>query len=194
MSLKFIGVIMTTKKLDQIAEIFTGARTSRYINENNSLKPVIKNKFSQDKIHLEFSNEPISNKLDEKFYSRKGDIVISLSAPNNVSLIDKDDYIIPMQFAVIRLHDGYDPNFITAALKSSYFSNEISRRLEGTSLKIIKIEYLKEMELNIPDYEKQKSIGEYFNLMNQRNMLLERKIELNKEFENKVMADILKSR
>jgi histidinol phosphatase-like PHP family hydrolase len=77
---------------------------------------------------------------------------------------------------------------------SAYFSNEISRRLEGTSLKIIKIEYLKEMELNIPDYEKQKSIGEYFNLMNQRNMLLERKIELNKEFENKVMADILKSR
>lgn len=185
---------MTTKKLDQIAEIFTGARTSRYINENNSLKPVIKNKFSQDKIHLEFSNEPISNKLDEKFYSRKGDIVISLSAPNNVSLIDRDDFIIPMQFAVIRLNDGYDPNFITAALKSSYFSNEISRRLEGTSLKIIKIEYLKEMELNIPGYEKQKKIGEYFNLMNQRNMLLERKIELNKEFENKVMADLLKSR
>ena len=186
------GLIMTRKKLDQIAEIFTGARISRYTNESNSLKPVIKNKFSRDKIHLEFSKEPISNKLDEKFYSKKGDIVISLSAPNNVSLIDDEGFIIPMQFAVIRLYDGYDSSFIAAALKSSYFLNEINKMLEGTSLKTIKIEYLKDMELNIPDYEKQKKLGEYFNLLNQRNLLLERKIELNREFENKVMSDLLK--
>ena len=183
---------MTRKTLNQIAEVFTGARTSRYINENNSLKPVLKNKFSKDNIHLEFTTEAISNKLDDKFYSKKGDIVISLSTPNNVSLIDREGFIIPMQFAIIRLYDGYDPNFITAALKSSYFSNEINKRLEGTSLKIIKIEYLKGIELNIPDYEKQKKLGKYLNLLNQRNMLLERKIELNKEFENKVMTDLLK--
>ena len=184
---------MAMKKLNQIAEIYTGARISRYTNKGGSLKPVLKNKFSKDKIHLEFTKESISNKMDEKFYSKKGDIVISLSAPNNVSLIEEDNYIIPMQFAIIRLHDGYDSNFISAALKSSYFSNEINKRVEGTSLKTIKIEYIKEMELNIPDYDEQKKLGEYFKMLNQRNLLLERKIELNRKFENKVLSDLLKA-
>lgn len=182
---------MTRKKLGEIADIFTGVRIERFKKGNTEIKPVIKNKMADDNISLEFELEEITKGIDDKYISKKGDILISLSFPNNVVRIEEDGFVIPSFFSILRLKDGYDAGYVFNALKSSYFKRELHKYLAGTSIRTIKIDDLRKIKLFVPEYEKQVKYGEFFDLMYKRTILLNQQAELNEKRRNKLMTDLL---
>lgn len=168
------------KKLEDIAEVFSGVQISRFIDEKSELHPVIKNKLINDNL-LDYSFENISNDLNEKYLSKKGDIIISLSQPNTVSLLQENGFIIPMYFTVIRLKKEYNPFFIYHLLNSDLFHKKLHKLLEGGALKVIKVADLRKIKINIPNLDKQKEYGEFLNLIDKKINLLEDKKNCNKK-------------
>lgn len=179
-------------KLDDIAEIFSGVQVSRFTDKNSDLCPVIKNKFVNEDI-LEFSLETISKDINRKYFSKKGDIIISLSQPNTVSLMQNEGFIIPMYFAIIRLKEGYNSSFIYHFLSSDEFHKGLHTLLEGGALRVIKVADLKNIKINIPNFEKQKKYGEFLDLIDKKTRLLEDKKECNKKFKEYLVQTQIRS-
>ena len=182
---------MQVKKLEEIAEIFSGVQISRFKDKFSKKYPVIKNKFLKDEI-LEYDLVNISNGINQKYFSKKGDIIISLSQPNKVSILHEEGYIIPMYFAVIRLKESFDPFFIYHLLDSEGFHKQLYSFLEGGSLKIIKVSDLKRIQIRIPDYEKQVEYAKFFNLVDRKNQLLTDKKRCNEKLKEYVIKTELK--
>lgn len=179
---------MTKEKLEDIAEIFSGVHIFRFMDENSELKPVLKNKLDENN-NLEFDFEHISD-IDLKYYSKKGDILISLSEPNTVYKLNHDGFIITMYFAVIRLKENYDSSFIFHLLNSNYFHKKIYKLLEGGALRVIKVSDLKNIALDLPSYEKQKQYGELLNLIDKKISLKDRSIRNFKDYKESIIEDI----
>ena len=175
------------KKLSEISEIYTGVRLNRLKDHNTSLMKVIKKISSENILEYEYSIESVSNSINEKFISQKNDIIISLLDPGAICKLEKEGLIIPMQFAVIRLHENYDADFIINLLKSELFEKELARLTEGTGLRIIKSSYLKDLKLPIPDFEKQQKTGELLNLIEKKIVLNTKVIELEKQAKKAIL-------
>jgi len=181
------GENIQTKKLSEISEIHTGVRLNRLKEKNTSLKKVIKKISSENILEYEYSIESVPNSINEKFISQKNDIIISLLDPGSVCKLEKEGLIIPMQFAIIRLNENYNADFIINLLKSNLFKKELNKLVEGSGLKIIKSTYLKEVKLPLPDYEKQEKIGELLKLIEKRIILNSKTIELEKQAKDAIL-------
>lgn len=155
------------------------------------MKKVIKKTSSENIFDYEYEFENISDDINQKFISKKEDIIISLLNPGNVTKLEKEGYIIPMQFVIIRLHEGYDSNFITSLLKSELFDRELNKLVEGSGLKIIKASYLKEVKLPIPEYSKQIKIGKLLNLIEKRIILNSKINDLERNAQKAIINDII---
>lgn len=177
---------MMVKELQDIADIFSGVQISRFIDNNSELRPVIKNKFINENI-LDYTFENISTDINQKYFSKKGDIIISLSQPNSVSIMHKNGFIITMYFAIIRLKEDFDTSFIYHLLDSDEFHKKLYTLLEGGNLRVIKVSDLKKIKINIPNIENQKKYGELLNLIDKKNNLLENKKECNDKFKEYII-------
>lgn len=182
---------MIVKKLEDIADVFSGVQISRFIDLNGNKIPIIKNKFINENI-LDYYNENISKSINKKYFSKKGDILISLSQPNTVSILKEEGFLIPMYFAVIRLNEGYDHSFIYHLISSESFHKKLHIFLEGGALKVIKVADLKKMKINILNLEKQKEYGKFFDLIDEKNRLLENKKEYNKKIKEYLVQTQIK--
>lgn len=182
---------MTKEKLENIAEIFSGVHIFRFMDENSDLKPVLKNKLDENN-NLEFENENISDKIDLKYYSKKGDILISLSQPNTVYKLNHNGFIITMYFAIIRLKENYDPSFVFHVLSSENFHKKLYKLLEGGALKVIKVADLKRLTINLPSYEEQKQYGELLDLIDKKIVLNEKSIRKYDDYKESIIGDVFK--
>ena len=96
-----------------------------------------------------------------------------------------------MYYAVVRVREGFDADFIYQLLKSDIFPKELHKLQEGTTLKVIKTTHLKQISLPLPDYETQRKYGNLFRLMDDRiNKNLEL-IELERKKEKLIMKNLL---
>ena len=127
------------------------------------------------------------NSINKKYISQKNDIIISLLEPGSICKLEEKGLIIPMQFAIIRLYENYDANYIINLLKSNTFKKELNKLVEGTGLKIIKSTYLKEVKLPLPEYEKQEKIGKILNLIEKRTILNKKTIKLEKQLKEIIL-------
>ena len=178
-------------KFDEVAEIFTGIRIKRY-QKGCTVKQKVLKKTYEDSSNIDTEYEEVSEDINPKFYSRKDDIVILL-AGSTVSKLEEDGIIIPMYYAVVRVKEGFDVDFIFHLLKSDIFPRELHKIEEGTTLKIIKTTHLKEITLPIPDYETQEKYGKLFKLMDKRINLNLELIELERQNEKLIMNNLFES-
>ena len=175
-------------KFDDIADIFTGIRVKRYQKGITVEQEVLKKTY-EDSSRVDTDTELVSEDINSKFYSRKDDIVILL-AGSTVSKLEDEGIIIPMYYAVVRVREGFDVDFIYHLLKSDIFPRELHKIVEGTTLKIIKTTHLKEITLPIPDYETQVKYGRLFKLMDKRINLNQELIELERQNEKLIMKNL----
>ena len=181
--------MITRYRFDEIADIFTGIRVKRYQKGLTVTQPVLKKTYDDSpRYEIDFVN--VSEDINPKFYSRKNDIVILL-AGSTVSKLEEDGIIIPMYYAVVRVKEGFDVDFIFHLLKTDIFPRELHKIEEGTTLKIIKTTHLKEITLPVPDYETQVKYGRLFKLMDQRILLNLELIELERTNEKVIMQNLL---
>lgn len=181
-------------KLKDIANINIGLTYSRNRLESNSpfsyklltLKSICDNSIINEKYTENFKS---NKKIDEKFLTKKGDLVIKLSYPINVIYI-KEEYenlLIPLYFAIIRCNSKKINNkFLYTFLKNYNYSSLL---LTG------RITFLKTSSLNdieIPDFsiDKQLKIAKIYELMEKENLIQKDLIE-KKELRNKIIINKL---
>lgn len=178
-------------RFDEIADIFTGIRIKRY-QKGFTVKQKVLKKTYEESSNIDIEYEDVSEDINPKFYSRKDDIVILL-AGSTVSKLEEEGIIIPMYYAVVRVKEGFDVDFIFHLLKSDIFPRELHKIEEGTTLKIIKTTHLKEITLPLPDYETQRKYGKLFNLMDKRINLNLELVELERQNEKLIMKNLFES-
>lgn len=180
------------KTLDEIAEVFTGARVSRFNKENAELKPVfLRPSALSHENKLNYSLDRISNELNKKYYSKKEDILILLANPESIIKVDTEGIIIPMDFAVIRVKREYNPQFIYHLLKNKIITREIPRLVEGSVLRVIKTHNLKEIKIPIVEKEKQDKCANLLKLIDKRIKLNKELIKLDENIEKVILNKIL---
>lgn len=152
-------------KLKDIADcIITGVLTRRvvYDGEDNdsSLKEgkILVPKAIDDGLidHSLLQRVKLDKEVKDKFYTKKGDVIMKLSTPYDSCFIDREEdegLIVPSFSLIIRgLKSDYDPYFIMAFLSSKYAWNQIERLRSGRSITILSNESV--AELDIPEFKK----------------------------------------
>ena len=181
-------------KLKDIADcIITGVLTRRvvYDGEDNdsSLKEgkILVPKAIDDGLidHSLLQRVKLDKEVKDKFYTKKGDVIMKLSTPYDSCFIDREEdegLIVPSFSLIIRgLKSDYDPYFIMAFLSSRYAWNQIERLRSGRTITILSNESV--AELDIPEFkklERERRSERYKNYLEFKRMSSEI-IELEKE-------------
>ena len=152
-------------KLKDIADcIITGVLTRRvvYDGEDNdsSLKEgkILVPKAIDDGLidHSLLQRVKLDKEVKDKFYTKKGDVIMKLSTPYDSCFIDREEdegLIVPSFSLIIRgLKSDYDPYFIMAFLSSMYAWNQIERLRSGRTITILSNESVAELE--VPEFKK----------------------------------------
>lgn len=181
-------------RLKDIANINIGLTYSRnrlegkfqYLYKLLTLKSICNSNIIDEKYIEDFKS---NKKIDEKFLTKKGDLVIKLSYPINLIYI-KEEYenlLIPLHFAIIRCNSKkIASKFLYTFLKNYDYS---------TLLLTGRITFLKTSSLNdieIPDFsiDKQLKIAKIYELMEKENLIQKDLIE-KKELRNKIIINKL---
>jgi restriction endonuclease S subunit len=147
-----------------------------YIYYHITLKSVENNNIDLDLL------EKIESKreIDDRYFLKKGDIIIKLTPPYNAALVDfeYEHVIVPQNFAIIRTNENFDSEYLSYILNSKNIQNQLLRHAEGGSVPIIKINSLNEVKIRSINMDMQVKYAKLFRLISHRNCLKKRNIEL----------------
>ena len=152
------------KKFHEIAdEIITGVLTKRVVREDGDgdsslLKSgkVLTPKAINDGLidHSLLQEVKLYKEVKDKFYTKKGDVIMKLSTPYDSCVIEKEEdegLIVPSFSLIIRkINPKYNPYFVMAFLSSKCAWAQIKNSREGRMLSIISKESV--AELDVPDF------------------------------------------
>lgn len=172
--------------MDEIAKVYNGVRERRYETGNTESQKIFQ--LERPSSQLSVSTMELSTNINKKFYSKKGDILVNLSFPHDIFLITEENVLIPSKFVVIRLNDGYDPNYIYQIMNSN--KKRFSRLSKGSVLNFLKISEFKSIKLDLPDFEKQKKIGEILRLVDEKIKKQQEIIKYEKTFKNSILGEV----
>lgn len=190
--------IYSQSKLEDVAEIFYGMVLSRVSSEHfeNSqsynyvtLKSVEDNKIDVDG----FEKIETQKEINNKFLLKKHDILLKLSPPYNIAEIDfePNKLIAPSTFAIIRILDSKIlPRYISFLLTKKSFRLGLKKKLEGSSLPILKLSYIKEFSVDIKFMEHQKKYVELLNLILKKESLKKKVLLLESEYKNAILEKL----
>ena len=146
-------------KLKDVAEeIITGVLTRRIVYDGDADSSLQEGKILVPKSitdglidHTLLQTSRLGKLVKEKFYTRKGDVIMKLSTPYDSCVIEKKEdegLIVPSFSVIIRgIRAPYDPYFIMAFLSSRRAWSQIERSRSGRVLSIISNESVSELEL-----------------------------------------------
>ena len=146
-------------KLKDVAEeIITGVLTRRIVYDGDADSSLQEGKILVPKSitdglidHTLLQTSRLGKLVKEKFYTRKGDVIMKLSTPYDSCVIEKKEdegLIVPSFSVIIRgIRSPYDPYFIMAFLSSKRAWSQIERSRSGRALSIISNESVSELEL-----------------------------------------------
>ena len=184
--------------LDEYAAIRTGLVLSRkeaLSDENNQIYRVIslKNVTEDGQILLtEIENYSAVEKLKEEYFTHIGDVLLRLSAPYSAIVINEKetDLLVPSHFAIIRTKEKVDSRYLRWWLtkKRSWFYKVASG---GALMGTISSGYVAQMPFEPPPLEKQRKIGELFELVNREQQLFSLLAVKKKQLIDKVLIDFV---
>ena len=170
------------EKLSKIAQIYNGARTTRYINKENGIKTkVLSGRIENNQ--LTYDEENI-DQLDPKFYSKTNDIIIHLADTTNILLLKEEGVLIPQNYAIIRLKEGYNPEYIYNILKSTQFQHKINKIQMGSIVKFLKVNDIRNIKIKILPKDKQEDYGKLLKEIEKKVELYNKKITLEEKYLN----------
>ena len=187
-------------KLSNIAEIKTGLVLNRKkadLGEDNKFyyRTVSLKSFNENAIYDDaFSDEFISNEqIKEDYLVKQGDILLRLREPNFAVYIDKDyeNLIYPSLMVRVKLQDRrFDANFIAHYLNSNIVKKALSTELSGTTIPMINVANVNEVEIPLIDLDKQNKIVEYLKLAHQENALLQNLIIQKQKYSKEIFETL----
>lgn len=182
-------------KLEKICEIKTGVPISRYLNEKGNFQIKYLNLKSVNNFSItqnSLTDGKTEKEISYQYFAREGDILIKLAEPNDVVLIDKNNtgLVITQYFGIIRVtSDKVDPSYLAHILNSKKTKQKYKRKIEGSGLfSILKLSILRELEVELPSLEKQIKLRNFWNLLEKKSKLIERKKELFDEYKREIIG------
>ena len=123
-----------------------------------------------------------TDKMNEKFLLKKGDIILKAkSGDNTAALIKEDieDIVAASHFIVITVNDTsiLSPEYLVAYLNSEYAQDYFKKHAEGTTLPIVKIKTLEELQIKELEMDKQLEVASMYNLIKEEKLTMEKLIE-----------------
>ena len=187
------------KKLSEIAEIISGIPINRYyakeyIDESDIIKDYVIQQKAITEINTKFKRDPedFNQKIDEKYFTRTGDILFKLQVKCFAKQITTEtNAIVTHSYAIIRLKEGYDVTFIEALLNDQQIIYELERKISSTTIPKVNLTVLKNLKLPIPDYEDQIKYAKVINLINNKIKLEQKNIENDIKLRESIIYDLI---
>ena len=123
-----------------------------------------------------------TDKMNEKFKLKKGDIILKAKSGDNTAALIKEDIenvVAASHFIVITVKDKsvLSPEYLVAYLNSEYAQDYFKKHAEGTILPIVKIKTLEELEIKQLVMEKQLEVANMYKLIKEEKLTMEKLIE-----------------
>jgi restriction endonuclease S subunit len=119
-------------------------------------------------------------KLENKYLTNKGDVIIRLTTPYTAICINdkQEGLVIPSNFAIIRLKEQmYIPEFIALFLNSEIIEKQFFKSSISATIPLIKITHLRKIDIPDKQFAVQKKIVELNRLQVKEKILLSRLME-----------------
>jgi len=147
---------------------------------------------NEHELDVFFSKE----KLEKKYLTNKGDVIIRLTAPYTAICMNdmQEGLVIPSNFAIIRLKvQKFIPEFIALFLNSEIIGKKFFKSAISTTIPLIKTTHLRDVDIPEKTLEMQKKIVELNQLQVKEKILLshlmEEKDKLAKASINKIIME-----
>lgn len=123
-----------------------------------------------------------TDKMNEKFKLKKGDIILKAKSGDNTAALIKEDIenvVASSHFIVITVNDDsvLSPEYLVAYLNSEYAQDYFKKHAEGTALPIVKIKTLEELDIKELVMEKQLEVSNMYKLIKEEKLTMEKLIE-----------------
>ncbi len=126
---------------------------------------------NEGELDVFFSKE----KLENKYLTNKGDIIIRLTTPYTAICINdkQEGLVIPSNFAIIRLKEQiYIPEFVALFLNSELIGKKFFKSSISTTIPLIKTKHLREIDISDIPLAVQEKIVELNQLQVKEKILL----------------------
>ncbi len=182
---------MEKVKLAEIADIISGLSYRRYLDDNGrNFDVIVQRSIKRDGKLSDFDNLKLNGNIKERFFTRKGDVLMKMSYPYDVVCVEDDGLVVSDRIAIIRLKEGFDPYFIAHMMTNAHIKKQLhelgsSQKLPHTSLKEIK-----ELELIVPELATQEKYGELLNTINQKIIEDEKIVDYDRNLKEAILNDL----
>ena len=161
---------MNRLKLKDIAEVYTGLSYRRYLQDDGEeYEVIVQRSIKKDGILEDFETLRINpENIKPHHFTHKGDVLMKMPYPYDVVCVGQGGLVISDRIAIIRLHDGYDPSFIAHLLTNAHVKKQLYELSSTERMPHASLRQIKEIKLNIPDYETQIRCGELLDTINEK--------------------------
>ena len=123
-----------------------------------------------------------TEKMNQKFLLKKGDIILKAKSGDNTAALIKEDIenlVAASHFIVITVNDDsvLSPEYLVAYLNSEYAQDYFKKHAEGTTLPIVKIKTLEELEIKELVMDKQLEVANMYKLIKEEKLTMEKLID-----------------
>ena len=181
-----------TKKLEELSEILQGSIYTRIKPDNDIDECTFLETISMQELNytigssLLYENQEskvLSSKILNCTFTKEHDVLVGLTMQKAMVIIaERSNKLVLSNFAVIRIHDKniIDPYYLCWLLnENSYFKKVIEQSSQGTSyVSTLSMSTLRGLEIPLIDIDKQKRIGQLYNMSIKRKKISSRLEEL----------------
>lgn len=177
--------------LDDIAEIISGLSYRRYLDEGgDNFKIIVQRSIKKDGELSDFEEVSLKHDIRDRYFTQKNDVLMKMTYPYDVVCVNEENLVVSDRIAIIRLNEGYDPDFIAHLLTNMHIKKQLhelggSGKIPHTSLKEIK-----QLKLVVPDFETQMKYGELLNTINNKIFEDLRQVDYDRHLKEAILNDL----
>lgn len=180
---------MEKQKISEIAEVNSGIRVMRYQNPEGQSEYKILNLNNEKDYKIDFNNAETfqtEKEIPPKYILNKGDIIMKLTPHYTANVIDfeEENLTAPTNYAIIHITGDINPTLLCYYLNSDHIKRQINRVAEESSLKIIKIQNIKNFEIIRNNPEEEEIGAELISTFYKKKELTEKKLQIEEEILN----------
>ena len=159
------GLVVARKKaqLDSYLKIAYEQISLRYFGMGVKLKKTEKELFTS------------AEKIDAKYLTKQGDVIVRLRAPSSAVYIEKEDegLLIHSLLAVIRVDSHLlDAKYLAYYINSYDAQRILKQDVKGTAIPMLKTRDLDQLKITLPPIETQKELVKFLELADKERELL----------------------
>jgi restriction endonuclease S subunit len=180
-------------KLEDVVTVKIGKNLSRGIEKDDHTLVAYSYDDLLNDLDGLFLDSKTSTSHDEGYLSCAGEVVFSFVSSKAGIVSEKNQgKIINQNFAkLIMEHDGLDSRYLCYALnESSSMKKQMAVSMQGSTVPKLTPATLKELDINLPTLEKQRTIGKAYFYLRKQQALAKKQAELEKQLYLEVLRKL----